>query len=150
MAGEVTVTEAVDRVWLVMESVAVANPGLSMKDGVLLAQKVYKEIDWMRSEGISDPPRGDGKMHTDKTTPADWETWTARTKVLYVSAHCPDTADEVHRQLSGAGSISGSKIIPAIRTLRAELGIGLKEAKDIVEVLFKEPYLVGWTGSRST
>lgn len=107
--------EASERVWLVLESLAAAHPDMPLKDGVLLAQKVYAEVDWMRAEGVSNPPLPERDL-----PPRDWSdrvlgAWAGRQEK--VTDFLPD------------------KKINAIKELRGLCGTGLKEAKEAVEWL---------------
>lgn len=106
--------EASERIWLVLDSLAVAHPDMPFKDGVLLAQKVYKEVDWMRSEGISDPPAPEFLPPND-WTPRVLGAWAGRQEK--VTDMLPD------------------KKINAIKELRGLCGAGLKESKEAVEWL---------------
>ena len=116
--------EALDRVWLVMEAIAVANPDLRMKDGVLLAQKVYAEVDWMREQGISAPPSGDiDILGKSSWTPMEW--------ARYVGGTEPDV-----NRLVEAG-----KLIPAIKEVRARHRLDLAAAKGICDLLRDNPSL---------
>lgn len=111
--------EASERVWLVLDALAAAHPDMPFKDGVLLAQRVYREVDWMRAEGVSDPPGPDG----DAAPPADLSPeslgrWAARQKVV-------------------TDLVLAGKKINAIKELRGMSGAGLKESKEAVEWLEK-------------
>ena len=108
--------EASERIWLVLDALASAHPDMSFKDGVLLAQKVYKEVDWMREQGISDPPVDlDMLPPHDDWTPKVLGTWAGRQ--AKVTDFLPD------------------KKINAIKELRGISGAGLREAKEAVEWL---------------
>lgn len=114
--------ETSERLWLVLESLAVAHPDMGFKDGVLLAQKVAAEIDWMREEGISKPP------DLSVVPPLNWSAevlgaWAGR--------------QEIVNQL-----LEEDKKINAIKELRSLTGAGLKQAKDAIE------WLADWKISR--
>jgi hypothetical protein len=110
--------EASERVWLVLDALASAHPDMPLKDGVLLAQKVYREVNWMREEGVSDPPTDPGQLPPASWTPQVLGAWAGRQKV--VTDFLPD------------------KKINAIKELRGLSGSGLKEAKEAVEWLMDD------------
>ena len=109
--------ETSDQIWLVLESIAAAQPELQMKDGVLLAQKVYREVTWMREQGISSPPPPAGPT-APMPNPADqvaFGRW-ANENVMEIRTHLAD-----------------GKPIQAIKALRTATGCGLKESKEAID-----------------
>lgn len=109
--------ETADQIWLVLESIAAAQPGLQMKDGVLLAQKVYREVTWMREQGISSPPPPPRPLTfaPNPADPAALGRW-ASENLSAVRTHLAD-----------------GKAIQAIKELRTATGCGLKESKDAID-----------------
>lgn len=107
--------EASERIWLVLDALASAHPDMPLKDGVLLAQKVYKEVDWMREQGVSDPPLPEKDRPPHDWTPKVLGAWAGRQEK--VTDFLPD------------------KKINAIKELRGLCGAGLKESKEAVEWL---------------
>ena len=108
--------EIAEQIWLVLESIAVAQPDMQMKDGVLLAQKVYQEVTWMREQGISSPPPPAPSTATPNTAdPVAFGMW--------VDKNVP--AAHTH--------LAAGKTIQAIKVVREAAYCGLKEAKDAVE-----------------
>lgn len=108
--------EIAEQIWLVLESIAVAQPDMQMKDGVLLAQKVYREVTWMREQGISSPPPPAPSTATPNTAdPAAFGQW--------IDKNVP----AVHTHLAAGQTIQ------AIKEARGAAYCGLKEAKDAVE-----------------
>lgn len=116
--------EASERVWLVLDALAAAHPDMPFKDGVLLAQRVYREVDWMRAEGVSDPPGPDGDAAPPADlSPASLGRWAARHKAV-------------------TDPMLARKKINAIKELRTLSGAGLKEAKEAVEWLEMNWHLI--------
>ena len=116
-------SEELERVWLVMEAIALAQPELSMRDGVILAQRVHKEVVWLRERGISDPPVEPPHPATGLST-EDRASW--------LGAHAPLVCNELR----------GGRTIRAIKETRTLTKCGLADAKDTVEYLQAHPELM--------
>ena len=112
-------SEDLERVWLVMEAIALSHPQMNMKDGVLLAQKVYGEVTWLRNQGISTPPVAPVYGTTEDL--AEW-----------LGQHSPRVCYEIQER----------KLIQAIKEARAVTRVGLKDAKDACEVLRDNPHMM--------
>lgn len=116
-------SEELERVWLVMEAIALAQPELSMRDGVLLAQRVHKEVVWLREHGVSDPP-------VEPPHPAAGLGTGGR--AAWLGAHAPFVCNELR----------AGRTIKAIKEARALTKCGLADAKDTVEYLRAHPELM--------
>ena len=117
-------SEELERVWLVMEAIALAQPELSMRDGVLLAQSVHKEVVWLREHGISNPPVKPPHPTTAWHNPEDRAKW--------LGAHAPLVCNEIR----------AGETFRAIKETRILTKCGLAAAKDAVEYLQAHPELM--------
>lgn len=112
---------AVDRVWLVLDAVAVMQPNLPLRDARKVVQETYAQIEWARATGLSTPPelvatRRKPLADVDLSDPADLGTWLAGESLV-------------------TDYVQVKKMINAIKEARAITGAGLKEAKGAVEYL---------------
>lgn len=114
-------SEDLERVWLVMEAIALSHPQMNMKDGVLLAQKVYGEVTWLRDQGISTPP----------VAPVHGAVG-ARVLAAWLGQHSPTVCYEIQYE----------RHIHAIKEARAIASCGLKEAKEACDFLRDNPHLM--------
>ena len=112
--------EAADRIWLVLESLSVAHPEMPFKDGVLLAQKVYSEVEWMAEQGISSKPPVGGSAMPRSHSPADLGSWAGKQKDI-------------------VAEIDANRKIVAIKELRRLTSSDLKSAKEAIEWLDSNP-----------
>lgn len=112
--------EALERVWLVLESLSVQQPELPLKEAVPLAQKIYSGVDWMRQSGQSSRPHPDGagsEMH--KKTLAEW-------------------VDEANRQPAVRDLLDRGKLIDAIKQVRATTPLSLNSSKQVIDELVRQ------------
>lgn len=116
-------SEELERVWLVMEAIALAQPELSMRDGVILAQRVHKEVVWLRENGVSDPPVKPPHPATGLGT---------EDRAAWLGAHAPFVCNEIRL----------GETFRAIKETRTLTKCGLAAAKDAVEYLQAHPELM--------
>lgn len=112
--------EIADRVWLVLDTVAVSNPSMPLGEAVKLIQDTYAKVEWFRENGHSTPPPVDSGPLPSRSALSSPEALGARLK---------------DQRTVTEAIIDGNRIV-AIKEARRLTGVSLKEAKEAVEWLW--------------
>ena len=107
-----------------LDALASAHPDMPFKDGVLLAQKVYKEVDWMREQGVSDPPLPEKDRPPHDWTPEVLGAWAGRQE--RVTDFLPDRKINAIKELAAknaALTASNAALAADMATVKAQLGL---------------------------